>query len=363
MPRRAFAICLLLAVSAPAFAQKDRVHFRDRATGKDESAEGDVTETTAGVKLTVGGKDRLIPAADLIRVEYTALDPVPGRVAAFQAEGKPPADALKFYTDAAKGLQPSAPEKVKRFVAFREAHWTAAVAAGKDEKEFPAEAKKAADKLAAFVKAYPKSWEQWQAGRAAARLYGELKDWAAADAVLQSLGGVTDAPAEMRLDAKLTRVGYLIRGEKYSDAVGVLAEVEGDAGQTGGQKDRVAVYKAALAVLPAKDSAEADPLDPQLKKKVNPTDAVGKIEKVIAASKDPASRAVGYGVLGEVQLAHRQFRQATWSFLWVDTVYTQDADERLFAVVRLAEAFAATGDKDGEKSRADQFRDRLPKVR
>lgn len=366
MPRRAFAVCLLLAASvAPALAQgsKDRVYFRDRATGKEETTDGDVTDTAAGVKVTAGGKDRLISATDLIRVDYVALDPLPGRVPSVQAEARAPADALKFYADSAKALQNNSPEKARRTTAFREAYWTGVVAAGKDDREFAAEAKKAADKMAAFVKAYPKSWEQWQIGRSAARFYGELKDWAAADAVLKDLGSVADAPAELKLDAKLARVGYMIRAGKYSDGNGLLAEVEGDAGLTGGLKDRVAVYKAAFTALPPKDTAEPDPLDPQQKKKVNPTTAVAAIEKAIAASKDPAARSVGYGVLGEVQLAHRQFRPATWSFCTVDVVYPQDADERLFAVRRLAEVFALTGDKDGDKNRAEQYRERLPKVR
>lgn len=364
MPRRALTACLLLVATAlPAFAQgaKDRVYFRDRATGKEETADGDVVDTPGGVKVTSTGKERVISAADVLRVDYAALDPAPGRVASLQAESKGGADAGKFYADAAKAIQTNTPEKVKRTIAFRDAHWAGEAAAGKEGGEFAPEAKKAADKMAAFVKAYPKSWEQWQLGRAAARLYGELEDWAAADAVLKDLGSVPDAPAELKQDAKLARVGYMIRGGNYSDASGTLAEVESDVKD--GLKDRAVIYRAALNVLPAKDTNDPDPLDPSLKKKVNPTAAVTAIEKAIAASKDPVARAVGYGVLGELQLAHRQFRNATWSFCWVDTVYTQDADERLFAVIRLVKIFAITGDKEGEKSRVDQYKERLPKVR
>lgn len=359
MPRRALAACLLLfAAAAPALAQgtKDRVTFRDRATGKEETADGDVVDTSSGVKVTNAGKERVISAADILRVDYAALDPAPGRVAAIQAESKGGADALKFYTDAAKGVQGAAAEKAKRTVAFRDAYWTGVVAAGKDEKEFAAEAKRAADKMAGFVKAYAKTWEQWQVGRAAARLYGELDDWAAADAVLKDLSGVSDAPADMKADVKLARVGYMLRGGKYADAKGLLIEVQA-AGPAGGLKDRAAVYARALDVLPP----PPDAADTTAKAKV--AAAVTDIEKAIAASKDATARAVGYGVLGELQLAHRQLRTATWSFCWVDTVYTQDADERLFAVVRLAKIFTATGDKDGDKSRGDQYRERLPKVR
>jgi hypothetical protein len=358
MPRRALTACLLLfATALPAFAQgaKDRVYFRDRATGKEETADGDVVDSPAGVKLTVAGKERVISAADVLRVDYAALDPAPGRVASLQAESKGGADAVKFYTDAAKAVPANAPEKVKRTVAFRDAYWAGEMAAGKDGGEFAGEAKKAADKMAAFVKAFPKSWEQWQTGRAAARLYGELEDWAAADAVLKDLGSVPDAPPELKQDAKLARVGYMIRGGKYPEASGALAEVEGDAKD--GLKDRAVIYRAALNVLPAPADANDAAAKPKL------TTAVTAIEKAIAASKDPVARAVGYGVLGEVQLAHRQFRAATWSFCWVDSVYTQDADERLFAVVRLVKIFGITGDKEGEKSRVDQYRERLPKVR
>ncbi len=352
MPRRALAVCLLIAAAAPVLAQgaKDRVYFRDRATGKEKTADGDVTDTTAGVKVTAGGKDRLISAADIVRVDYAALDPLPGRVASVQAEGKAPADALKFYTDAAKALQANAAEKAKRTVAFREAVYSALVTAAKEGDEFTAEAKKTADKMAAFVKAYPKSWEQWQVGRTAARLYGEAGDWAAADAVLKDLGGVPDAPAELKLDAKLARVGFHIRAGKPADASSVLAEVENAPGVTPSQKDRAGMARTALGAFPVKEGA-------------NPAATVAALEKAIAASKDPVARAVGYGLTGEVQLAHRQLRAATWSFCWVDTVYPQDADERLFAVVRLADIFNRTGDKDGDKTRAEQYRERLPKVR
>lgn len=360
MPRRAFVVCLLLAATAlPAFAQqKDRVYFRDRATGKEETADGDVVDTPGGVKLTAAGKERTIPAPDILRIEYAALDPAPGRLPVLQAEAKPPADALKFYADTAKALPNTATDRAKRMVAFREVYWTGVVAAGKPDAEFPAEAKKAADMMAKFVKANPKSWEQWQVGRTAARLYGELKDWAAADAVLKDLSGVADSPADLRLDVKLARVGYHIRAGKHTEAGGVLAEVSGDAALTGGLKDRAGMYAIALKALPAKADAAADP---QAKKAM--ADTVTALEKAVAATKDPAARSVGYGLIGEVQLAYRDLRPATWSFCTVDVVYPQDADERLFAVLRLVDIFGATGDKEGDKSRADQFRERLPKVR
>lgn len=360
MPRRACLLALLLA--APAFAQqKDRIYYIDRtANNKEETADGDATETPAGVKMVVGGKAKMIPAQDLLRIDYAGLEPATDRVKVSQTEGKPAAEALKYYSDTLAGLPGTAPEKTRRFLAFREAHWSGVLAGGKEAAEFPAAAKQAVDKMRAFVKAYPKTWEQWQLGRTAARLSGELGDWKGADDILRGLSGVAEAPADLKADVKLTRVGYLIRAGEYTEAGIAMAEAEG---ATAGQKERAAIYAEALRVLPAKDGTEPDPLDPSRKKKVDPAAAVGKIEKLIAASKDAGVRAVGYGVLGEVQLAHRQFRQATWSFLTVDTVYPQDQDERVFALMRLVELFTLTGDKDGEKNRAEQFREKLRTVR
>ena len=48
-----------------------------------------------------------------------------------------------------------------------------------------------------------------------------------------------------------------------------------------------------------------------------------------------------------------------WEFLNVEVVYNQDKDEVTKAMRRLVEIFDAVGDKD----RADQYREKLRKVR
>ncbi len=352
MPRL-FAALALLLLALPAVAQKDRVYFRDRVANKDDTQDGDVTETAAGVKVALpAGKERIIPVADLYRVETTALDPTPGRIPVQQAETKGatnPADALKFYTEALKGAG-AGNEKAKRFLLYREAYWQGVVAGAAADKDFPDEAKKAVDKMSAFVKAYPAAWEQWPMARSAARYAAELKDWKTADAMTTAAATPTDLPAELKLDAKLARIGYAVRAADYPGAKAALAEAEGDKAATGGLKDRIGIYKEALAVLPAK-------------KGTAPTDTVAKIEKLIAGSKDPVARAVGYGVLGEVYLAHELPRQAQWSYLWVDVVYPNDKDEHVMALTRLVQVFSESDAKNEDKSQADRFRERLQKVR
>lgn len=351
MPRRAFRLApLALALLAPAALgqTKDRVYFRDRAADKVTDLEGDVVETASGVKFTgADKKERVIPAFDLVRIEYGTLDPVLKQAAAQQENEKDATKPLAYYAGKIKELA-TANEKTKRFLQFREAYWAAKVADAKTaDADFAADGKKAVDKLLAFVKANRKTWEQWQLARTAARIAGETGDWKGADDALKELAGVADAPADLKADLKLMRVGYLLRGGNYPEATALVGELEKE---TGAARERAAIYKEALAVLPAKDGAD-------------PKAAVGKIDALIAKAKDPAVWATGYAALGEVYLAHKLPRDAMWSYLWVDTVYTQDKDERVRALHRLIELFDEGREKDGEKNRSDQFRDKLPKVR
>jgi hypothetical protein len=358
MPRRTvLAAFLFWFTTSVSFAQtpKDRVYFRDPSANKVIDLEGDVVETLSGIRF-IGGdkKERVISATDLVRIEYGTLDPVLKQAAAPQENDPDPAKPLAYFSSKLKDLPANATDKTRRFLLFRDAYWTAKVAdARTSPDEFKTEGKRAVDKIVAFIKANKKSWEQWQLGRTAARICYETDDWKTADDILKDLAGVADATPELKADIAVLRVGYLIRAKNYAAAKELLAEVERDATiPTGSPRERLAIYKEALAALP--------PKDPESRSK--PT-AVAKIEELISKTKDTAVRATGYNMLGEVYLAHRMPRDAMWSYLWVDTVYNSDKDENVWAVRRLIELFAESGEKEGEKSRADQFRERLPKVR
>ena len=80
------------------------------------------------------------------------------------------------------------------------------------------------------------------------------------------------------------------------------------------------------------------------------------IEDKIAATKEPTVRAVGYGMLGELYLASKKPRDAMWMFIWVETVYNQDKDEVLKALVRLASIFKGMMDEDNERLYREKIR-------
>lgn len=364
MPRW-IPIALVLCCTTSAYAQKDRVRYRDRAAEKDIDQEGDIVESSGGVEFTgADKKKKFIPAADVYRIEYTTLDAL--RLDIGKIEGgdgaKDPAKAATFYADKLKSSG-TAPEKTKRFLAFREAYWLAKVADAKaNPDEFKAEAKKAAEKIAAFNQANGKTWEQWQLGRTAARQAGEVGEWKAAAEIFRKLSAVPDAPAEAKTEAMLSQASMLIRGGFVNEAKTVLADAAKEKGLTAGGKERLAIYQAAL---PAASRKEIDPNDVNAvaNAKAKVTDATRLIEASIASAKEPTTRGIGYAMLGEVHFASGLDRDAMWHYLWVDTVYNQDKDEQILAVSRLVDVFNRLGERDGEKNRSEQFRERLLKVR
>ena len=88
-------------------------------------------------------------------------------------------------------------------------------------------------------------------------------------------------------------------------------------------------------------------------------ESAAKLQAAIDAASDPAARGLGYTALAELQVANGLPREAMWAYLWVDVVYNQNHDDHVLAVARLVQLFEAMGDKE----RADQFREKLTRVR
>ena len=84
-----------------------------------------------------------------------------------------------------------------------------------------------------------------------------------------------------------------------------------------------------------------------------------KLEEVVAKVKDPTAKAVGRTSWATRTRAAGKPRDAMWAYLWADVVFNQDKDEQVYAVGQLVGVFEKLGDKE----RAEQFRDRLPRVR
>jgi hypothetical protein len=365
MTSRLALLAVVVGLLAPSlvFAQKDRARYRE--AGKEIETEGDIVEQPTGLELTgADKKKKTISALDVVRVDYTTLEALKLDIGKIEGgDGlKDPAKAVAFYADKVK-TQTTAPEKTKRYLAFREAYWSGKLADSKaNPDEFKTEAKKAADKMTAFVKANTKTWEQWGLGKSAARLYAEINDWAGAEAVLRMLNLVATATPELKSDVKLSLLGYSVWLGKYSEATVLLADIDGDAKSTPGAKEAAAVYKLALPLFNEKP-VDATDASQMTQRKAKLAELAKKLDDAVTKAKFPSTRSAAFGLLGELYSINQMPRDAMWSLLWVDTVYNQNRDDQVMAVNRLVKVFDVLGEKDGDKARAQQFRDRLPKIR
>ncbi len=360
MPRWVFRslLFLTLAITPAALGRQttalDKVVYHDRAAdGKLVMLDAEVKESAAGVQFLTGPKAKtVISPADVVRIDYGDVKGIAkaDQFAAIALEdGRDPAKAHTTYADLLKKAGPAAPEKTRRYLAFREAIWAGRAADAKTGDEFKAEAPKAADGLAAFARANKKSWEVWPTARAAARLYLELGQFDKAAAVLGELADVAELPRDLRYEARLAEAATTLRAGKGLAAEGMLDQLEKDRGfpAAGPLRDKLAVLRAAAKLSPPAGGAPpgAKPF--------------AKLEEAIAQAKDPAARGLGYTLLGDADLAGGLTRDAMWAYLWADVVYNQDKDDQVYAVSRLVAVF----DKLGDKDRAEQFRERLPRVR
>ncbi len=325
---------LFLLLVAPVVAQPpasaDRVVYRGK-DGKLVTVTAELKESVGGVQVLVGGKlKEALSPADVVRIDYSDL---PG-VAKFDLQK---AQAFEDARDAGKAQAEFADllkkagtnDRARRYAQFREAVWAAKVADAKGGDEFAADAAKAAAKLDAVARAAKKGWDCWPAGRLAARLYGELNDFPKAAAVFADLA-TSELPKELKAEARLEEVAAHLRAGAKDKAAAALAQADPEQ-----LADRRAVLAAAVA------------------------GAAGKLQAAIDAAKDPVAKAVGHNLLADILLAAGKPREALWARLWVDAVYTQAGDERVLAVRKLADQFAAQGEAD----RAEQFRGRLKDVR
>lgn len=361
MPRRWAHATLLgcgllaLAVVPSALGQGggiDKVTFRDRTQdGKIVTVDGETKESAKGVDVVTGGKTKNLSPADVIRIDYGVVTGVQrgDQLKALSIEdSKDAAKAQAEYADLIKKAGAAAPEKTRRFLQFREAYWATKIADAKTGDDFKTEATKAVDKLSAVGKISKKSWEIWPIARTQARLLNELGEYGKAAEVLGDVASVPDLPRDLKFEARLAEAAALIRAGQGLGTEGILDQLEKDKDFPAGPlKDRLAVLRAATKLPKAGgDQGSARP-------------AIAKLEEAIAQAKDPVARAIGYNFLGDVQLAQNSPRDAMWAYLWTDTVYNTDRDEQLIAVHRLIKLFEAQKDKD----RADQFRDKLPRLR
>jgi hypothetical protein len=297
--------------------------------------------TPAGYQIVASGKSISISPLEIVRVvpadqpgiDTKDLSPVT------QLEVAKDWEKARLGYDELRKKAATAPEKVLKFLDFKVATMTARAAdVTPDDAGWKEKATSAATLLTQYLSDHKTGWEFYVAGRTSARLQTELGQHEAAARLWAKLAASTEVPADLRQEALFQEVDSLIRAKRYPDA-GNRAADGLKAATAGAPKDRLIICQ-----IVAKN-AENSPLQ-----------GVATIDEMIAKTKDPVTRAVGYSMLGELYLAANKPHEAMWMELWVEVVYNQDRDEVTKAMCRLAECFQAQGDEDRAKATREKLR-------
>jgi hypothetical protein len=346
--RGALALLLVAAVLDSAGRGQtgtgDKLYYRDKKDHQVRTAEGELKMGPAGLQVVAGGKVTVtVSPTDVVKVvpgDLPGMDRLKDVLPALNSEDKREWEkARASYTNFLK-QNPGVPDKTRRYLEYKSAVLAAKVAdEAREEDGWEAKTKDAAGQLDRFLTAYPGGWEVWGVGRTLARLQGELGKYPDAAATWARLAKNPETPTDLKLEAELQEIDAAIRGGRATDVPAKAAQLA-KAATSGPVKDRLAIYRATADALSKSD----------------PAGGVAAVEKMIAESKDPAVRATGYGMLGELYLADKKPREAMWAFLWVEVVYTQDKDEVLKAVSRLVTVFKMQGDEEREKAYREKLR-------
>jgi len=289
---------------------------------------GKIQDENAGGIRVKGqlGKEEAIPSSDVVRVNYGDM---PSQ-AAIELGKLAPAEDARDYPALLKGYEAvqaipevkNSPPAARRYLDYRVASLRAFTAEGEDQ--FRAAVKGLAD----FVAAHPDGWEYPHAARQLGRLQADAGDYDAATRTFEALQKA-DVPAEFKQEATAALIDIAFQSEKYDLGARRIDAVAQDPMAPAALRERVAIYRLGL------DAAKGDLAG-----------TVKKLEEAIAKATDPALKALGYNVLGDVYRAKGQRRDAMWSYLWVDVYYNQDRAEHLKAMTRLIKIFQEEGDAD-----------------
>jgi len=338
---------LALLATSPAARADDSVHYYQHGTTIQVTIEGKITgESAAGIKIkpTVGAA-RDIPAADIVDVEYQmpgepkleykrgSLSEKAAEVATKEDERKTAlVTALKTY----KGLLDLLTEaRVKQHIRFKIARLTARLA-----EIDPNEGKPAIELLKTFQKDNPDSWQLTAASRLLSGLQTANQDYEGAERTYEKLAKTPGIPAAMRQDSEVKAAQMMVKAKKYPEAKEKLEGLAASLQENDPQRVR-------LNISLAECDAAAGHLDK----------AVKAIEAIIAKPMRKDLKAQAYNALGDCYYGQKKWKDAMWSYLWVDVIYHQNREEHAKALYHLSKAFKELGDD----KKATEYRDRLEK--
>ena len=321
-----------VALNATTAICQDKVERRDKKTDKSILMSGRIVEEKIdGVKFRIGVKEDVIPTTEILRVYYEDVPAAAkqGNLTLFNNEEKEKDQAkiLKEYQELqAKMQNPKASPAVMRYFDFRIAMLQANIADTDAQKDAAAKA------LVAFVGANAQSWEYPLAARALVRLQLSKPDYEAALKTLTPLATSPSVPPDIKAEADFMLIDVLFQANRLDQVKTKIDAAINAKGTTAQQKARYGLYQIGI------DAQSAGANLDEIVKKLN--DVIDKPEN------DVGVKALAFNLRGDCYFAKGRKRDAMWSYLWVDVVYTQDKNEHLKAMSRLMKIYEDEKDND-----------------
>jgi tetratricopeptide (TPR) repeat protein len=352
MKRIALIIGLLaslsLAWTAGARGQ-DKVIYVDRKTGKDETANGVIQEESpAGITIKQATKPQpqLIPALDVVEVDYKPGDNVKGFQYKVPFGKEKEASKKKDVAERIKGLQEAQVEfdnlaklMAGNQFAFRYLQYRSALVVVQIARLDRNKRDAAIDALNAFRKQHSTGWETVPALKTLARLQEEKGDIPGARETYMALRSTPGISKELELESTLLVSDLLLRAKKYEDAEKTLSDAKALMREDDPQRPLIVVH---LCEAQLKQHKTQD-IEKELQTAINNT-------------ADLNIRAVAHNTLGDYYREKKQDEEAFWQYLRVEVLYPQDREEHARALYWLSKLFESV---KKDKSKASECLDKL----
>lgn len=340
----------LFVFSTTALAQKVAYRDKDKIT----EANGTVDESdplkALKVKPNIGTTIRVIPAKDVVDIQYEAKSDVKKAwdgawryewvtaATAKDAKGRREAllGALKGYQDLVD--KAGADPKTQRQMQYKVAILTANLAEGDKTQN-----KLAIDLLEKYQKANANSWQIFSVVDALSRLYVETGEFEKAAGAFDSMKKLPGVDETTKNDCELKAADYLMKAKKHTEAADRLNKI------VGGMK-------------PTDPSYEAMRMKLILCKANSPEkfkEAISDLRKMKDAAKDENKLAMIYNTLGDCYMMGNQPNDAKYEYLYVDLVYNKDRSQHLRALEQLVQVFKDLRQLDKSKD----YMQKLEKLR
>lgn len=339
---------IVLAVILPARGQ-DRVHYRDRASGKELDAGGTIQTESADRIIIKGTTAKEVSAADVLDVNYEvpagAIRLDYGRLVTLERKVETLAkeeERVKGWNELLKSYQDLMPKLSGDKMRFARRHlqYRMALVQTRLADDDPPQAAGALAALEAFKKEHPDSWQITAAARLLGRLQVSKGDAGGALKTYQDVAAIASLSNETKQEFEVLGAQALIAGKKYAEAKQKLEALQKRLTADDPRAIRVQVHLAECLA----GSGELAKAVPQL-------------EALIGKTTDPALKAVAYNALGDCYRLNGRAKDALWAYLYVDVLYYRDKQEHAKAVAQLAKLFEELGDS----TRAAQYKEKLRK--